>query len=35
MGLYTLNGSTYNAQYHFFRIAFPTTINLLNCVSSK
>jgi hypothetical protein len=37
MGLYTLsnNGTSFNPQHHFFRIALQTTVNLLNCTSSK
>jgi hypothetical protein len=37
MGLYTLsnNGTSFNPQQHFFRIALQTPTSLLNCVSSK
>lgn len=36
IGSYTSSdGSTFNPQYHSFRIAQQTTVNLVNCTSSK
>jgi hypothetical protein len=37
MGLYTTSTdtNTFNPQYHFFRIAYPTSTSLINCTSSK
>jgi hypothetical protein len=37
MGSYTIsnNASGFSPQEHFFRTAYQTSINLINCVSSK